>query len=267
MKKIAIACDDDRGLNGQVSAHFGRCPFYVIAEVENDRLVNHRVEKNPHWGQHSPGVMPRYIHSLGANVILAGGMGPRAVDMFESFGIDVATGVSGIVNSVLDAYLKGEVKGIVPCQHDHPESCGAHQAGETSQGSSCQHHQTAEGAEQPNSRVAIPVTQQTGLASVMDPRFGRAPYFVIVDLASEQVLEIVANTAAEEAHGAGISAAKLVKDHGAEAVVAGRFGPKAMQALEGFGITLWVTSEELTVSQVMKKLKTGALPSANGVAR
>ena len=53
-------------------------------------------------------------------------MGPRAVQLFNSHGIEVATGAVGRVGSVLAAYLRGELRGIVPCQHDHPESCGGH---------------------------------------------------------------------------------------------------------------------------------------------
>ena len=123
---IAIAAEDDRGMNAEVSAHFGRCPFYVLADIDSGSITGSRVVANPHFGAHQPGVMPDYIRSLGADVIIAGGMGPRAIDMFHGFGIDVATGAVGLVEKVLMAYLKGEHRGVVPCRHDHPESCGGH---------------------------------------------------------------------------------------------------------------------------------------------
>lgn len=123
---IAIAAEDDNGLAGQVSMHFGRCPYYVLAEIEDGKIAGSRVEKNIHFGNHQPGQMPTYIRDLGANVILAGGMGPRAVDMFQRYGIEVATGAVGNVGRVLEAYLRGDLQGIVPCHHDHPESCGGH---------------------------------------------------------------------------------------------------------------------------------------------
>jgi predicted Fe-Mo cluster-binding NifX family protein len=121
---IAIAAEDDRGLEGEVSGHFGRCPFYVLVEAEGDRVLGSRVVANSHFGEHQPGVMPRFIRDLGADVIIAGGMGPRAIDMFHRFGIDVATGAVGMVGNVLKAYLSGRHRGVVPCAHDHPESCG-----------------------------------------------------------------------------------------------------------------------------------------------
>jgi predicted Fe-Mo cluster-binding NifX family protein len=121
---IAIAAEDARGFEGQVSAHFGRCPFYVLAEVDGTVATVSRVVSNPYSGAHQPGVMPRFIHDLGANVIIAGGMGRRAIDMFHGLGVDVATGAIGTVDEVLGAYLRGEHRGVVPCAHDHPESCG-----------------------------------------------------------------------------------------------------------------------------------------------
>ncbi len=121
---IVIAAEDYRGLDGEVSAHFGRCPCYVLAEANGDTVTVSRVLPNPHFGKHQPGVIPRFIRDLGANVIIAGGMGPRAIDMFHGLGIGVATGVVGTVEEVLGAYLRGQHRGVVPCAHDHPESCG-----------------------------------------------------------------------------------------------------------------------------------------------
>lgn len=129
-KVIAIAAADRHGLNGEVSAHFGRCPAYVLAHVEGDgRIVCSEVIDNPGFEHHRPGHAPQFIHALGAHVILAGGMGPRAVQMFHAAGIEVATGAVGRVEAVLQAYLRGEVRGIVPCAHDHPDSCGQHGSG------------------------------------------------------------------------------------------------------------------------------------------
>ena len=122
--KIAVACETDGGLEGEVSAHFGRCPYYTVVRAKDGKILDHEVVENPHYNEHQPGLMPRFIKGLGADVILSGGMGPRAVQMFESFGIDVATGAVGVAGKVLEAYLSGELTGTVPCTHDHPESCG-----------------------------------------------------------------------------------------------------------------------------------------------
>ena len=90
--KIAIASLDDKGLDGEVSGHFGRCPYYTLVRVRQGLPLEAEVVPNPHFQRHAPGVMPRFIRGLGANVVLAGGMGPRAVQLFREYDIDVATG-------------------------------------------------------------------------------------------------------------------------------------------------------------------------------
>lgn len=117
MKRIALACDDGLGLESSLSAHFGRCPFYVLVDVEGNHIIGYQVVKNPCYPNHQPGVIPQFIHSQKANVMIAGGMGPRAIYFFNQFGIDVATGVQGKVKEIVEAYLKGEIKGVVVCEH------------------------------------------------------------------------------------------------------------------------------------------------------
>lgn len=123
---IAVAVEDGAGLDGEVSHHFGRCPGYAMVEVVDGAVGQAKHVPNPFFNAHRPGVVPKFIADQGADVILAGGMGPRAVSMFQSYGIEVATGAIGNVRKVIEAYMRGEVRGIVPCQHDHPESCGGH---------------------------------------------------------------------------------------------------------------------------------------------
>lgn len=134
---IAIAAEDDQGLDGEVSAHFGRCPHYVMVEVEEGKLGPATVLPNPYFEAHRPGVVPSFLRDQGANVILAGGMGPRAIGMFHGFGIEVATGAIGNVGKVLEAYLRGEIQGTAPCAHDHPNSCGGHERAAGGQPGGC----------------------------------------------------------------------------------------------------------------------------------
>lgn len=261
MKRIVIASEDNRGLDGVVSAHFGRCPCYTVVEVEGPQMVSHKVEMNPHHGNHRPGQMPQYIHSLGANVILAGGMGPMAIDMFNKLGIDVATGVVGSVREAVKSYLDGTLRGIVPCEHDHPDSCGAHghdhgHAGQAHPAPKADDAQTKGIA---SGTVVVPATSDGGLTARMDPRFGRAPWFLVVDIQTGKVVETLTNENAAAAHGAGTGAAAQVARSGAGAVIAGHFGPKAQQALQGLGMTLWTSGEGLTVGEAVDRLRSGAL--------
>ena len=120
MKKIALACEDNQGLSGKISQHFGRCPSYLIVDVEGHEVKQSEVIENPYYTNHIPGKVPQFIKEQGAQVMIAGGMGPKAIDMFSTFGIEVVTGAVGNTGNVLQAYLRGEISGVEPCKHDHP---------------------------------------------------------------------------------------------------------------------------------------------------
>ena len=120
MKKIALACEDNQGLTGQISQHFGRCPSYLVVDVEGNEVKKSEVVENPYYSNHIPGKVPQFIKEQGAQVMIAGGMGPKAIDMFTTFGIEVVTGAIGNMGNVLQAYLRGEISGVEPCKHDHP---------------------------------------------------------------------------------------------------------------------------------------------------
>ena len=120
MRRIALATEDNQGLNGQISQHFGRCPYYLIVDVEGLEIGKTESVNNPYYNSHAPGMVPQFINEQGVNVMIAGGMGPRAIDMFTGLGIEPVSGATGNVGNVLQAYLRGEITGVEACQHDHP---------------------------------------------------------------------------------------------------------------------------------------------------
>ena len=116
---IAVAADTDNGLDAAVSAHFGRCPFYILAQVTGNDVQFTKAAANPYYGDHGqPGQVPGFINELGAQVIIAGGMGPRAVEFFNQFGIEVVTGAQGTAGAAVQEFLQGTLKGAAGCNHD-----------------------------------------------------------------------------------------------------------------------------------------------------
>ncbi len=109
--KIAVPTD-----NGQVAAHFGRCPEYTLAEITDGRVASTQTIANP---GHEPGFLPAYLAERGIAAIIAGGMGPKAVGLFEERNIAVHLGVSGAVRDALDAFARGAlVTGPSTCNHE-----------------------------------------------------------------------------------------------------------------------------------------------------
>jgi predicted Fe-Mo cluster-binding NifX family protein len=101
-------------------------------------------------------------------------------------------------------------------------------------------------------KIAISATDNTKSAMV-DPRFGRTSWLLIVDTNTGDLIEAIDNSQGREAaHGAGISAAVLVVDKGVEAVLTGRVGPKALPILEKAGIKI-VTGVEGNVQEAVAR--------------
>ena len=123
--RIAVSAEDSRGLESVVSPHFGRCPCYVLADVEGGQVKEVRVVENPYYDRHVPGQVPAFIHSQGVEVMLTGGMGRRAIALFEEYGIEAATGAQGTVRRAVESYLGGQLRGVTPCResqgHAPPE--------------------------------------------------------------------------------------------------------------------------------------------------
>jgi len=79
--------------NGNLCMHFGHCETFEILTVDSDKnAVLSSESKTP--PPHEPGVLPKWLGEQNVDVILAGGMGQRAQDLFTAQGIQVVTGVS-----------------------------------------------------------------------------------------------------------------------------------------------------------------------------
>jgi len=121
--KIAISTEEKNGLDSPISHHFGRCPYYVLVDMEGVSIATVTSIENPYFQQHKPGMVPEFIKNQGVDVMISGGMGRRAIDFFDQFGIQVATGAVGNVRMTLELYMDGKLQGATPCresvEHGH----------------------------------------------------------------------------------------------------------------------------------------------------
>ena len=97
--------------DGKLCSHFGHCEQFALIETDNGKIRSTTMHTPP---AHEPGVLPKWLHEKGAKIVLAGGMGDRAQDLFTQNGIKVITGVpmdspESLVNQYLaDALLTGD---------------------------------------------------------------------------------------------------------------------------------------------------------------
>ena len=96
------------------------------------------------------------------------------------------------------------------------------------------------------------------LDAAVDPRFGRAAFFLAVDPAS-MAWQAHPNAAVNASGGAGTQAAQFVAGLKAEAVVSGAFGPNAFEALQAAGIAMYLCGQAATARQVVEEYQAGRL--------
>jgi predicted Fe-Mo cluster-binding NifX family protein len=104
----------------------------------------------------------------------------------------------------------------------------------------------------------VVTSQGSVLSSELDPRFGRARYFVVVDTESGEFAAHDNGANLEAAHGAGTQAAQDVVRLGAEAVITGNVGPKAATALRAGSIKVYRQTWG-TVRDAIEQFKAGRL--------
>ena len=116
--KIAVASEGNN-----VKQHFGHCDCFTLFDVENGAIIRQESVPNP---GHRPGFLPNFLADLGVTVIISGGMGGGAVEIFHERNVAVVVGASGEAKNAVERYLSGELvsTGSVCQEHQHSDECG-----------------------------------------------------------------------------------------------------------------------------------------------
>ena len=116
--KVSIPVMDREGMSANVSAHFGKAPVYAIVDMESGDLkfIDNTSE---HMG--GKGLPPELLAGAGVNIMLCSGLGPKAVDVFGSLGIQVFVGATGTVQKTLETWQQGKLSSA-----SHLNACTEH---------------------------------------------------------------------------------------------------------------------------------------------
>jgi predicted Fe-Mo cluster-binding NifX family protein len=103
---------------GNLCAHFGHCELFTLFEIdkENRKIVHTEEMVPPH---HEPGILPQWLREKEVDLVIAGGMGRRAQDLFCQYGIECIVGVSPEnAVEVITSYLNDQLTaGENLCDH------------------------------------------------------------------------------------------------------------------------------------------------------
>lgn len=109
--RIAIATN-----NQKVSGHFGHCEGFTVYSIEDNKVQSEEFLKSP---KHQPGVLPKFLANNNVNIIMAGGMGAKAQQIFNAEDIEVVVGVAGNLTDVINEYLEGKIESTESVCNDH----------------------------------------------------------------------------------------------------------------------------------------------------
>lgn len=116
-----------------------------------------------------------------------------------------------------------------------------------------------------STRVAIAVSDKN-LDSLVDARFGRCPYFLIIEDKINE-FEAIENMAGQSFRGAGITAAQMIANKGIKVVIAGNFGPNAINVLSNSGIRIFQGVSGITAEQAFNQYKEGKLKETTEIVK
>ncbi len=108
--KIALS-SSGKSINSNLSETFGRCPYFLIVEIENKEIKKMEVVENIIRNQ-TGGVgvsVAQMIVEKGVDVLITKNVGPRALDVLEQFKVDIFNG-SGSAEENIQKFIEGKLK-------------------------------------------------------------------------------------------------------------------------------------------------------------
>ena len=108
--KIAIS-SKGKDINNNLSEVFGRCPYFLIVEIDDKKIKGFEAIKNLSINQTSGAGISAAQMVAGKNVsvVITGAVGPRALDVLKQFNIQVYNG-TGLVREAVQKFIEGKLK-------------------------------------------------------------------------------------------------------------------------------------------------------------
>ncbi len=112
---IAIASEGN-SVDSKVSDHFGRCRYFAFIEINNEKIEKTEFKENPHYENHEAFKVPDFIKASGANCLITGGIGPKAIERFNNHNISVFQSNSQKTGEALSDFVNNKLKEAGACK-------------------------------------------------------------------------------------------------------------------------------------------------------
>ncbi len=111
--------------NGVLDTHFGHCQGFALIDTDEEakEILGQEILPSP---GHVPGVLPGWLAEQGASIVIAGGMGGQAIDIFRQNRIEVILGAPSVPpEQIVLEFMHGNLEsGVNTCADDHQHGCG-----------------------------------------------------------------------------------------------------------------------------------------------
>ncbi|NMC59703.1 MAG: dinitrogenase iron-molybdenum cofactor biosynthesis protein [Candidatus Methanofastidiosa archaeon] len=128
--KLCFPTEGSAGLTEKIGEHFGRTITYTIYDLDSNNL---KVIDNSSEHMGGIGYPPELLKKEGVDILICRGLGRRALEMFNEYGIEVYIGATGTVDDSISAYKNKHLK-----KATFSDSCSEHKFGDHGKGS-CHH--------------------------------------------------------------------------------------------------------------------------------
>jgi predicted Fe-Mo cluster-binding NifX family protein len=114
--RIGITMEDQQGLEGQVSLHFGQSPYFLLVDVENGKIKDTQVVRNENVHGGGGCVAVDGMLMYGVTHVISGGMGMGAQQKFANAGV-VVSGYQGKASEAVNHLLSNSLSGLSACRN------------------------------------------------------------------------------------------------------------------------------------------------------
>ena len=244
--KVALAT-----WNGRVSPVFDVARQVLLLDVKEGRVVARHEEVLPGT---EPQAQADRLAVLAPQILICGAISKAMASLLASVNITVIPFTAGDVEKVLAAWLAGNLPDPALSM---PGCCGRQRRNRG--GRRCQNTTFPANKDRREGIMKMIVTGSGDkLTDAVDPRFGRASQFLLVDVETGAMTAHDNAQNLNAAQGAGIQAAESVARLGAQAVITGNVGPKAFRVLSAAGIKVFLVKDG-TIAEAIARFKKGEL--------
>jgi predicted Fe-Mo cluster-binding NifX family protein len=118
-ERVVIPAEDGNGLDSRLSEHFGRAPYFIVVELNEDGSVSNVQavsNESEHFG--GTGHPPNRLLQFKPNAVITYGMGPRALSIFQECRVAVLKANADTVGEVVEAYKQDRLEELTEgCHH------------------------------------------------------------------------------------------------------------------------------------------------------